>query len=291
MKSNVAQIRLTADWQTGERKPIVCRPFLKWAGGKGQLLDELLARLPSSFSRYYEPFVGGGALLFALQPAKAIVVDVNPELINAYRVIKQDVEALIRSLKRHVYEQQYFYRLREADRRPEFGRWPPVRRASRFIYLNKTCYNGLYRVNARGLFNVPFGRYVNPTIADAGNLRACHSVLQGTDIREGDFESIEPELSRADFVYFDPPYVPLSATSYFTGYSSKGFDAKMQQNLFNLCCRLDRRGIRFMLSNSAAPVVKDLYKKFRLEVVPAARSVNSKAERRGKIEEVIVRNY
>jgi len=270
---------------------VLCRPFVKWAGGKSQLLEELLGRIPRGFVTYYEPFLGGGALLFALQPKKAVALDINAELINAYCVIKEDVEALIRSLRRHVYKKEYYYKIREADRRAEYKDWTPLERASRLIYLNKTCYNGLYRVNAKGFFNVPFGRYVNPTIVDAANLRACHAVLQQVDIRQGSFEQIEDEVTGDDFIYFDPPYVPISSTAYFTGYSSQGFDLKMHERLAALCRRLDKRSVRFMLSNSAAPLAKDLYRKFRIETVTAARALNSKGTRRGKIEEVIVRNY
>jgi DNA adenine methylase len=291
MKSNAAERVDDSSSASDKRAFVPCRPFVKWAGGKQQLLTELIRRAPDGYRRYYEPFVGGGALLFALQPRQAGIIDVKEELINAHRVVKEDVESLIKSLKRHVYEESYYYDMRGADREPAYASWDPVRRASRLMYLNKTCYNGLYRVNSKGFFNVPFGRYTNPTIVDAENLRACHSVLQPVDIRAGNFEQIEDEISSKDFVYFDPPYVPLNATSYFTAYSAGGFDAGCQRALYDLCCRLDKRGVRFMLSNSASAAVKKLYKKFRQETVSALRAVNSKAQLRGKIEEIIVRNY
>ena len=270
---------------------IVCRPFLKWVGGKSQLLPELLPRFPKNVKRYFEPFIGGGAVLFAYQPKLATVVDVNQELIGAYTVVRDDVESLIKDLRRHVHDEAYYYDIRNADRSPSFAKWSAARKAARLIYLNKTCYNGLYRVNSQGFFNTPFGSYVNPTIADADNLRACSRVLQGVEIKHGDFDQIEEQIGPDDFVYFDPPYVPLTATAYFTSYSKNGFDRDMQQSLFELCCRLDRRGIRFMLSNSAAEFVKTLYKKFRVDIVMAARAVNSKGDKRGRIEEVLVTNY
>lgn len=267
------------------------RPFIKWVGGKGQLMEELHSRLPWKYKRYFEPFVGGGALLFSLQPEEAFIFDTSPELINTYRVIKNSVEQLIEELKPHIYDRDYYYKLRDIDRSEEFKSWSPVARAARFIYLNKTCFNGLYRVNSKGEFNVPFGRYNNPTILDADNLRACNEVLQKVEIHLNSFEEIEESLQDEDFVYFDPPYSPVSDTSNFTSYTATGFDLGMQRRLYDLCCRLDKRGIAFMLSNSAAPFVKELYSKFRVETVFAPRAVNSKADRRGMIPEVIVRNY
>lgn len=268
-----------------------CRPFLKWVGGKSQLLPDLMRRIPSDAKRYFEPFIGGGALLFACRPKKAYISDINPELINAYQVVKNDVEALIKNLSKHTYEKTYYYEIRNADRFPSFKRWSQVRRASRLIFLNKTCFNGLYRVNSKGHFNTPFGRYSDPAILDAENLRACSRVLQSVSIQLAGFDFFEDSADKGDFVYFDPPYAPLSATSYFTSYSSAGFDAKMQCALFELCCRLDKRGVRFMLSNSSAPFVKALYKRFKIERVPAIRAINSKAEKRGAVQEVIVTNY
>lgn len=272
-------------------KDIRCHPFLKWVGGKGQLLPALLSRMPKKLDRYFEPFVGGGALFFNLQPSKAFLSDANPELINLYEVVRDNVAALIKDLKKHVYEEKYYYKIRGADRTSAYKKWSPVKRASRLIYLNKTCFNGLYRVNSEGFFNVPFGRYNNPTIVDANNLRACSAALQKVAIKLGEFTDIEPIVKKGDFVYFDPPYVPLSATSAFTSYGKNGFDLKMQRSLFELCCRLDDRGIHFMLSNSSAPFVLELYKQFKIEFVSATRSINSKGAKRGAIKEVIVTNY
>lgn len=173
----------------------------------------------------------------------------------------------------------------------EYRRWGAVARASRFIFLNKTCFNGLYRVNSKGQYNTPFGRYVNPRIVDEENLRACSRALKRVELRVAPFTGIEKTIRKNDFVYFDPPYVPLNATSSFTSYYREGFDLEMQRELFELCCRLDKKGVRFMLSNSSAPFVRNLYKRFRVELIGATRAINSKGSKRGKVDEVIVTNY
>lgn len=277
--------------ESGEGSGRRCRSFIKWVGGKSQLLPELLSRLPTSFGRYHEPFLGGGALFFALQPPRANLSDLNSDLVNAYKVVRDQTAGLVDALSRHRYEEEYFYQLRSADRSASFADWTPVDRAARFIYLNKTCYNGLYRVNSKGYFNTPFGRYENPTILDQPNLEACSKALTGASVEVRSFLEVEEAASAGDFVYFDPPYVPLSVTSSFTNYQQNGFDTEMQCELFNLCCRLDRKKVRFMLSNSSAPLVTELYAPFRVELVGASRAINSKAEKRGKVQEVIVRNY
>jgi DNA adenine methylase len=267
------------------------RPFVKWVGGKKQLLPELVKRVPGTFRRYYEPFVGGGALFFSLQPRDSYLTDINPDLVNLYTVIRDKLDELIADLDQHKYEKQYYYRIRRIDRTAGYRLWTNVQRASRFIYLNKSCYNGLYRVNSKGEFNVPFGRYTNPTILDEPNLRACHEALQGASIKVADFRTIHRTIRSSDFVYFDPPYVPISATANFTGYTKDGFDSQMQYALRDLCCALDGKGVRFMVSNSSAPLVLDLYSDFNIEFVSATRAINSDAGKRGKIPEVIITNY
>lgn len=270
---------------------IKAKPFVKWVGGKTQLLPELTSRIPSSFFRYFEPFIGGGALFFHLQPEKSILIDINEELTNTYRVIKYKTDDLIADLKLHIYEKDYYYQIRNIDRTDEYKLWSDVKRASRLIYLNKSCFNGLYRVNSKGEFNTPMGSYKNPKIVDEVNLRACSQVLQKAEIINGSFLEVEKKVSSDDFVYFDPPYAPLNATSNFTGYSQKGFDEKMQLSLRDLCDRLDNKGVRFMLSNSNAPLILDLYQNYKIEFVYATRAINSKAKGRGKIPEVLVTNY
>ncbi len=267
------------------------RPFIKWAGGKTQLLPDILSRLPRVSGRYFEPFLGGGALFFELQPKRAYISDSNAELINCYKVVKLQVQALIDDLSRHVHSKTYFYRMREVDRDPEFRDWSPVQRASRFIYLNKTCFNGLYRVNSKGYFNVPFGRYKNPAIVNSPNLVACSRALRRAQIMQGGFLGIDKEIKRGDFVYFDPPYVPLNKTSNFASYTDVVFGEEQQRALSDLCRRLDKRGVKFMLSNSYTKLVLQLYKDFNYSVVEALRPINSRGNRRGKVQEIIVTNY
>lgn len=270
---------------------IPCKPFLKWVGGKSQILDELIKRIPANFKKYFEPFVGGGALFFALQPQNATLSDVNPELINVYTQVRDNVEGLIKSLKKHVYDEDHFYSVRNLDRKDSFKNLSSVEKASRLIYLNKTCYNGLYRVNSKGEFNTPFGRYTNPTILDSANLRECSQALQNTIIRQCEFNIIEEEISNNDFVYFDPPYVPLSSSASFTNYSKTGFNLEKQEELFRLCKKLDKKNVKFMLSNSKTPFIERLYKDFKIDTILAARSINSNPLMRGGVCEVIIRNY
>ena len=265
------------------------RPFLKWAGGKGQLLPELLARLPQRFRGYHEPFVGGGALFFELRALGRLegaihLTDRNPPLIDTYESVCTDVDAVIRRLRRHRNDEAEFYRVRAQDPR----RLSPTARAARVIYLNRTCYNGLYRENRSGGFNVPFGRYVNPAICDAENLRAVAAALRGVRLSCTSYESVVDRVEPGDLVYFDPPYQPVSATSSFTAYHRDGFGAADQERLRDLCATLAARGVHVVLSNSDTPFVRRLYRGFRVDQVHASRAINSRADRRGKVAEVIV---
>ncbi len=265
------------------------KPFVKWAGGKRQIIDELIRRVPKIFGTYFEPFVGGGALLFELQPEKAVIGDTNFELINAYLVIRDKVEELIEDLKRHKNEKEYYYRMRSLD--PET--LDPVKRASRFIYLNRTCYNGLWRVNSKGEFNVPFGRHKNPKICDEENLRAVSEYLRRADIKIvcGDYKETLKEAKEGDFVYLDPPYAPVSGTSRFTKYTGKGFSLKDQEELAEVFRELDRRGCYVMLSNSDTEFVRKLYRGYIIERVSANRFINCVAKKRKNHTELIIRNY
>jgi len=276
----------------------MCRPFVKWAGGKRQLVEELLRSRPKQYKRYIEPFIGGGALFFALKPKNAYISDINEELINIYRVVKEDVGALIAELRKHERNyregdpQEYFYTIRTIDRESGYAQRGGVEKAARLIFLNKTCFNGLFRMNSRKQFNTPFGFYANPAIVDERNLLACSKALTTTEIAAAGFDHILDVAKKGNFVYFDPPYVPLTATANFTSYTGEGFDLEMQTRLRDVCVELDRKGVKWMLSNSHTEFVLDLYKdKFHIRTVEASRAINCKADGRGKVAEVIVTNY
>jgi DNA adenine methylase len=263
------------------------RPFLKWAGGKGQLLSKLTTRVPRSFHRYFEPFLGGAAVFFALRPRCAVLADINAELIDCYTAVRDQVDQVIAALQGHRYDSSYFYRVRGIDP----ASLSPPERAARTIFLNRTGFNGLYRVNRAGRFNVPFGRYTNPVICDADNLRACAAVLAGVQLSVGDFASVAMMAEKGDFVYFDPPYVPVSRTASFTSYAANGFGLTEQERLADLVVELTRKGAYVMLSNSDTPEARKLYGKLKIERVLASRSINSNGARRGKVAEIVVRNY
>jgi len=226
-------------------------PFLKWAGGKRQLLAQFDQHLPQKFNNYIEPFVGGGAVFFYLLPKKAILIDNNKELINCYKVIKNNVAELIKLLKRHKNDKTYFYKIRNLDRNhKEINKLTDVERASRTIYLNRCCYNGLYRVNSAGEFNVPFGKYKNPKFCDANNLNAVSIALKNTKIYKDSFEKCLDFAEKEDFVYLDPPYHPISDTSNFTSYTKNIFGKESQIKLYQVFRQLDEIGCKLMLSNS-----------------------------------------
>lgn len=281
----------------------VAAPFLKWAGGKGQLLKQYAPLFPQERpARCFEPFVGSGAVFFHLWGRDFAgayhLSDVNADLINVYRAIRDTVDALIDLLQDHkaahtIDAKQYFYAVRELDRDPAWAQTvTPVERAARMIYLNKTCYNGLWRVNSRGEFNVPLGRYTNPAILDEPRLRAAAVALQGVDVRVGDFRAVADRTPQpGDFVYFDPPYVPLSATANFTSYAKDDFNADDQRELADVFRKLDAQGCRVMLSNSDTEFVRELYEGFTIHTVQARRAINTRADKRGVVNEVVVVNY
>ena len=271
------------------------KPLVKWAGGKRQLLPHIHAALPAGTPRrYYEPFIGGGAVLFSLTPAAARVNDLNSELINLYKVVREGVEELISLVSTYPNDADFFYQLRAVDRDAErFAALSATERAARTLYLNKTCYNGLYRVNSAGQFNAPFGRYKNPTICDADTLRGVHQYFRDNDIAftQGDFTAAVADAGEGDFVYFDPPYDPVNVTSSFTGYQKGGFDRAEQERLKAVCDDLNARGVKFLLSNSATEFIRDLYADYSIDTVAATRAITSVGSRRGKVDEVLVRNY
>ena len=272
---------------------VALRPFLKWAGGKRQLVPELLKYVPAAYDRYYEPFIGGGALLLRLQPGAAVISDRNSELINCYQVVKHSVDDLLKNLQQHYNDAAYFYEVRGWDRQAEFASKTSVQRAARIIFLNKTCYNGLFRVNSKGQFNAPFGRYKNPTIADETVLRNVSQYLNQAEVTicQMDFAAAVAEAGHNDFVYFDPPYDPVSPTASFTAYDSNRFDRNEQQRLKTVVDELSARNCKVLLSNAYTDFIQELYQNYRCVRVSATRAINSKATKRGKVDEILVMNY
>jgi DNA adenine methylase len=264
------------------------RPFLKWAGGKNRLIAQYQPYLPTQIQTYYEPFLGGGALFFYLQPQCAILSDINPELVNVYTCVRNSVEDVIAQLNYHAarHSHDYYYQIRSHE--PNL----PIERAARLIYLNKTCFNGLYRVNSQGQFNVPMGQYKNPKICDPDLLRVASIALQNAKLIEQPFAQILNAFpSTQDFVYFDPPYHPLSETSNFTGYSRSSFTEADQIHLRDTFITLAAQGIKVALSNSDSPFIRELYRDFQIYTIAASRSINSQPTKRGKINEVFIISY
>lgn len=273
-------------------EPECARPFLKWAGGKGQLLPHLAAFYPppGKVERYFEPFLGGGAVFFDVKakvaPRQAVLWDNNRELIDTFKAVRDDVEHVIRLLRGHRkrHGKEHFLAMRETRPRSEAAT------AARLIYLNRTCFNGLYRVNSRGVFNVPFGSYKNPRIVDEEGLRKVATALAGARIEPEDFRLVELQARRGDFFYFDPPYHPRSKTSSFTAYTRDPFGQPEQVKLAELFRKLDRRGCLLMLSNSDTPLIRELYAGFEVHEVSARRSINSRSDRRGAVGELVILN-
>jgi DNA adenine methylase len=269
------------------------QPFLKWAGGKRQLLSKLREQMPAKFKKYFEPFIGAGAVLFDLQPKHAYISDSNAELINCYRVIRDQPEELLKDIHKHKNTSTYFYKIRGLDRLPEYENLSVVERASRIIFLNKTCYNGLFRVNKQGHFNAPFGYYPKPTLVEDIVIRAVSKYLQNKDIKieAEDFGRACARARVGDFVYLDPPYDPISDTASFTGYNLDKFDREEQRRLKAVVDDLTRRNCKVLVSNSATEFIKDLYAGYKMVHVEANRNINSVGTGRGKIKEILIRNY
>ncbi|MDR2612392.1 MAG: DNA adenine methylase [Deltaproteobacteria bacterium] len=281
----------------GQSVPPDPKPFVKWAGGKRQLLPDIGRNLPEGCREmtYFEPFLGGGAVLFALRPRRAVVSDLNSELMDAYRALQRDPDEVIGSLSALAGDlsEERYYEVRAWDRREGFAGLPAHERAARLVYLNRTCFNGLYRVNARGHFNVPRGSYTNPQVCDPEGLRAVGSYLREAEVRIlcGDFADAVAGAGRGSFVYLDPPYhAPLAN---FTSYQSGGFGEGEQKRLRDVYEELTRRGALCLLSNSDTPFVRGIYRRggFRVVAVKASRNINSRGDARGKVGEVLIRNY
>ncbi len=269
------------------------KPFLKYAGGKRQLINVISKYLPDNYQNYYEPFVGGGALLFHLQPNKAIIGDINAELINCYQVVKNSRSELIKELSKHVNDKDCFYQVRSWDREQSYICRSTIEKASRIIYLNKTCFNGLYRVNSKGEFNTPFGRYKNPNITDIETLNDVSEYLNKSSLQilNVDFQDCLIDVRENDFVYLDPPYDVISGTANFTAYNQKGFNKLEHVRLKLIVDRLTSIGCKVLLSNAYTELIAELYKDYQQIEIKAKRTINCKANRRSEISEVLIKNY
>ncbi|HFI0702823.1 TPA: DNA adenine methylase [Streptococcus suis] len=278
-----------------QRTQPTLQPFTKWTGGKRQLLPVIKSLMPDNYNSYFEPFIGGGAVFFELTPQKAIINDFNSELINCYRQIKDNPQKLIELLIEHQKNnsKDYYLELRSVDRDGRIHTMTDTERAARIMYMLRVDFNGLYRVNSKNQFNVPYGRYKNPKIVDSDLILSISHYLNNNNITilTGDFEKAVEDAGAGDFVYFDPPYIPLSETSAFTSYTHEGFSYEDQVRLRDVFRKLDKKGAYVMLSNSSSPLVEELYKGFNVHKVEATRTNGAKASSRGKISEFIVTNY
>jgi DNA adenine methylase len=275
------------------------KPFLKWAGGKRQLLPAIGKYIPEDINdyTYYEPFIGAGAVLFDVQPQKAVINDFNTQLILTYTVIKENLEDLVILLKKHdaMNNEKYYYEIRNLDRDSEkFNNLTNAEKAARLIFLNKTCFNGLYRVNSRGFFNVPYGRYKNPAICEEPVLRHIGNYLNTNEVKilNIDFEQAVSDVDNNSFIYFDPPYHSPNKAG-FTGYQADGFGEKEQERLRNVMIKMTRRGAKCLLSNSDTEYIRELYDYEPFEIIPvqAKRAINSNSAGRGNVNELLIRNW
>lgn len=275
-------------------KNLLLSPMLKWVGGKRQLLSDIVPMIDKNSPMYVEPFIGGGAVLFNMQPSRAIINDYNQELINVYMTVRDNLDELLEELKVHEENNSadYYYEIRALDREDAFRHMSNVQKAARVIYLNKTCYNGLYRVNSAGQFNSPYGRYKNPNIVNEAVLKAISKYFNSNEITilNGDYKRVLENLDQDAFVYLDPPYMPISSSSSFTGYTEGGFGYNSQVELKEECDKLNERGIRFVQSNSDCEEIRELYKDYCIKTVKAKRSINSVGNKRGEINEVLIYN-
>jgi len=273
------------------------KPIVKWAGGKRQLIDKLLEHMPCQYNNYFEPFIGGGALLFELMPENAVINDINQELLAIYRCLanEKDFELMIKDLEEHEkkHSESHYYEVRELDRDPKFEKLPIWTRAARAIYLNKSCFNGLYRVNSNGYFNVPSGKKQKVQTYDKDNIIKLHNYFMSKNVTilEGDFVKAVESAKQGDFVYFDPPYDPFDDKESFTSYTKFNFSREDQKRLADLFKKLTNEGVYVMLSNHNTKFINELYAEFNIYVVNAKRMINADSKGRGSVEEVIITNY
>ncbi|MBW6518827.1 MAG: DNA adenine methylase [ANME-2 cluster archaeon] len=293
MSITIQKIQYSAQVEKFDNGSINVPTFIKWAGGKTQLLNQFKSFFPRTFNKYLEPFIGSGAVFFLIkevyQPDEIILSDINPELINCYKVVQTQLLELLELLKDHRknHNKEYYYSIRNLDT----SILSEVELAARFIYLNKTCFNGLYRVNSKGKFNVPIGSYKNPKIFKEEILERANSMLQDVDIITMPFENVLNHANEGDFIYFDPPYHPLSSTSNFTSYTKNSFSEKDQNRLAGVYRELDKKGCQLMLSNSYSNLILELYSDYRIEKVSAKRMINCNGNGRGAIAEAVILNY
>lgn len=278
---------INATQDTISKVVVANQPFLKWAGGKTQLLPELLKRIPKEYGVYFEPFIGGGALYFAISPDQAVIADINEDLVNVYNVVRKNPNELINALSEFKNNKEFYYEVREQEQEG----LSDIARAARLVYLNRTCFNGLYRVNKSGKFNVPFANYANPNIVQSSKILAASDVLHNTDIHHAGFEKVLVKAKAGDFIYLDPPYYPKDVYSDFKRYNKEQFHKNDHERLAQLYNKLDERGCYIMLSNSDTPFTRELYKNWRVDTVYAKRLINKDASKRGEITEIIVTNY
>lgn len=277
-------------FSNNNHKKIKVQPFLKWAGGKSQLLEQYAPLFPQKYNKYIEPFVGSGAIFFYLEPKQAILGDSNKDLIQCFLAVKNNVKELIRLLKIH-RERHSIEHYEKVKKEYNSNKLNKVEKVAVFIYLNKSCFNGLYRVNSKGEFNVPFGKHKNPSIFDEENLLAVSKLLKSVKLYNGDFTKILDIAEKNDFVYLDPPYYPLNRTSSFTSYTKDPFLEKGQERLADIFQILDKKGCKVMLSNSDTSFIKALYKNFTIKTVKANRFINCVGDKRGPITELVILNY
>lgn len=278
------QVRLG---KTGKPVTVKGQPFLKWAGGKTQLLHELISRMPKSYNVYFEPFIGGGALFFAAAPVRAVIADINDDLVNVYNVVRDNPEELIEALSGYVNDKDFYYKVRAQDQ----NTLSPLERAARLIYLNRTCFNGLYRVNKNGQFNVPFANYKNPNIVQSEKIMVASNTLHNTQVFHASFEKVLVNAKKGDFIYLDPPYYPKDVYSDFKRYNKEQFYQNDHERLADLYNELSDRGCYVMLSNSDTLFTRALYSQWRVDTVYAKRMINRDASKRGEVTEIIVTNY
>ncbi|MCT7510018.1 DNA adenine methylase [Aliarcobacter cryaerophilus] len=278
----------------------IYQPFIKWVGGKRGLLSQIIPHLPKKFNNYFEPFIGGGALFFELknlgllENKEIFLFDINSELVNAYNVVKNNPHELVKELDnfKQKHSKEFYYEIRAWDRQDDFSIRRDIQRAARFIYLNKTCFNGLYRVNKKNQNNVPIGNYKEPNICDVQTILNASEALQNVNILNVNYKEVLKYASKNDLVYFDPPYFPLTQTSSFTSYSEFEFLEKEQIELFEIFKKLSQKGSNVAQSNSNTQFINDLYKKYKIhKIIFANRNINSKINKRGKIEELLIRSY